>query len=336
MYKIYQGHILDNISQLRNNSIDLIITSPPYWGLRNYGDDTNVVKWSDGWTGQLGLEPDYKSFVEHIVEIFNELKRKLKDTGSLWVNFGDTYSGGGGIGVNQTIENITKRSTEWKNYEKYPDGTPQSKLRGIMGKSKLFIPERFAIAMVDSGWLCRNEIIWHKPSCMPSSAKDRFTVDFEKFFFFTKQEKYFFKQQFETMKNSSKTRMDKGFEVYPREWSNPNSPLAGGKKINIKYNEEGRNMRAVWSINPKGYKKAHFATYPEKLISVPIDACCEVGGIVLDPFSGSGTSGVVALKQNKRYIGIEINPEYVLMSEERLEGVHTLYKSKRTQKKDFL
>jgi site-specific DNA-methyltransferase (adenine-specific) len=180
-------------------------------------------------------------------------------------------------------------------------------LPGTKHKSLCLIPERFAIAMTERGWILRNTIIWHKPSCMPSSIKDRFTVDFEKLFFFTKSQKYFFNQQFEPHKHGGVPG-----RVYPGEKRE--------KPRNQKWNpnKNGRNKRAVWSIAPQPLPIDHFATYPEKLVEIPIKAGCPKGGVVLDPFMGSGTSALVALKNNRKFIGIELNPKYVEIAMERI------------------
>ncbi len=180
------------------------------------------------------------------------------------------------------------------------------------------IPERFAIEMIDRGWCLRNQIIWHKPNQMPSSAKDRFTVDFEKVFFFVKQPTdYYFEQQLEPytepldrwagqmVKGNYKTKTEQ-FAVQERSGRN------------MRPNEDGKNMRTVWSINTEPSTEAHFATYPQRLVERMLKAGCPENGIVLDPFFGSGTTGVYARKVNRNYLGIELNPEYVKIAENRL------------------
>jgi site-specific DNA-methyltransferase (adenine-specific) len=355
---IIQGHTLDIIKKLPDNCIDMIITSPPYWGLRDYGlksiiwngkkncnhswneiikkpqggkgskcanvgankndfanaRDHNIISNScsicGAWKGQLGQEPNFQLYINHLLEIFNECKRILKNTGSVWVNLGDSYCGTGNKG------NLTD--------PKYPKGrNGQSvainrKIDGIKQKSLVGIPDRFKISMIDDGWICRNEIIWHKPNQMPTSVKDRFTVDFEKFYFFTKESKYYFEQQLE---KSIWADLDKRYET---------GATIGEKGILKKYalNESGkyrkdkmRNKRCVWSINTKPLKEAHFAIYPELLIETPIKSCCPENGLVLDLFFGSGTTGVVAKKLNRNYLGIELNPKYIDIAEKRLQNM---------------
>ena len=342
--KIYQGNSLDVLKTFSDQSIDMAITSPPYWGLRDYqSEDTiwdcdcehehdfstktpprrnrstddfkfagEVQKGNIGsspnlpetafcskcpaWKGQLGLEPNFDLFIKHLCDIFEETKRVLKDEGTLWVNLGDTYAssrpaGTSGNGTyNSTVSDAYAKSTQSFDFGRSGKNSAvglQSNSRkgrgkagnGVQNKSLVGIPFRFVIEMINRGWILRNTLIWHKNNVMPSSAKDRFTVDFEYLFFFSKQQKYYFNQIKE---------------------------------------ENGRNKRTVWEINTKPYKEAHFAVFPEALIETPILAGCPPKGIVLDIFMGSGTTGLVALKNNRKYVGIELNEEYIGMAEKRL------------------
>lgn len=291
--KILQGDSLEVLKTLESESVDCIVTSPPYWALRDYGVD-----------GQLGLESTFQEYISKLCDIFDECKRVLKKEGTCWVNIGDTYSGNKEGKTDNKVSDYLKDTT-----------INLHKKRGsIVEKSLIQIPSRFAIEMVDRGWTLRNEIIWHKPNCMPSSVTDRFTVDFEKVFFFVKSKKYFFESIKEPVKENLSIRTSPS-KKYAHEGTGL-KPHTGLDK-----NYEVKNKRTVWSINTKGYSEAHFATYPEKLIEPMIQAGCPVGGLVLDPFSGAGTTGVVALKQSKDYLGIEINPEYIELSEKRLSGV---------------
>lgn len=336
---IISGNALEEIKKLPDNFIDMIITSPPYWGLRDYGlqdvvfgDNPNCKhQWKEhvkrplggkgskganvgakkndfanmrdhdvisyfcelcsAWRGQLGQEPHHQMYINHLVEIFNESKRILKDSGSIWVNLGDTYLG-------------------QKPF--YVDGIQESQIKK---KSLVGIPDRFKIAMIDDGWICRNEVIWHKPNQMPSSVKDRFTSDFEKFYFFTKNEKYYFEQQLEPYVSVENHNLrDKSSEKYVET----NLYSKGARDY---YSQGGRNKRCVWSINTTPLKEAHFAVYPEKLIETPILACCPENGIVLDVFFGSGTTGIVSKKLNRKYLGIEMNLEYIKIAEKRLKDI---------------
>ena len=199
-------------------------------------------------------------------------------------------------------------------------GTP----KGLKTKSLIMIPSRFAIEMIDRGWILRNEIIWYKPTCMPTSATDRYTVDFEKLFFFTKKSKYYFKQQIEDTKAKTiEPRMvEEKRDVYSAK--HKGTHLASSSRTMT------RNKRTVWSINPASFKGAHFATYPPKLIESPIDAGCPVDGVVLDPFFGSGTTAEVAMEQDKDWVGIELNPDYEKISQKRLKP--TIVKKKTREK----
>ena len=294
------GKAEDVLKTFPNGCIDCCITSPPYWALRDYGVE-----------GQLGLEPTFQEYITKLCDIFDEVNRVLKKEGTCWVNIGDTYSG---MKVGNT-ENIKNPNVETNSFIK-----PK---QDIQDKCLCQIPSRFAIEMTNRGWILRNEIIWHKPNCMPSSAKDRFTVDFEKIFFFTKSKKYWFETQYEKYVENSDMQYRKtlrcGRKYGVKRPYKDNQPLSYNNKP---INKEGRNKRTVWKIPTKPYKEAHFATYPPALIETPIKAGCPERGIVLDPFFGSGTSGLVAKNLNRNYIGIELNKEYIKIAERRLsQGV---------------
>lgn len=306
--KIITGNSLDVLKTLGDNSIDCCITSPPYWGLRDYGHEE-----------QLGSEKHFKDFVNNLCNVFDEVQRVLKPTGTCFINLGDTY-GGSGSGTTKNAD-TSKYVENSKQVYVLPNGTSKaSQFRGTtMNKSLCMIPERFAIEMIDRGWCLRNQIIWHKPNQMPSSVKDRFTVDFEKVFFFVKQSTdYYFEQQLEPytspMNRWGGEKLD----------ANGESTWDGGtgqttyRTRNMRPNEDGKNMRTVWSINTEHSTEAHFATYPQKLVERMIKSGCPENGLVLDPFFGSGTTGIYARKSNRNYLGIELNPEYVKIAENRL------------------
>lgn len=427
---ILNGDALTHLKELPGESVNCIMTSPPYWALRDYGKQVESVwggsmdcehdfniqerklhsgstseewvndmsrgiretagewKTKDGfcskcgaWKGQLGLEPTFELYIKHLCDIFDEVKRVLRKDGTCWVNLGDTYSGGG--------RNKSNSKPHPKGYKDLDYLGEQVLAKSdLSDKSLCLIPFRFAIEMVNHGWILRNTIIWHKPNVMPSSVKDRFTVDFEYLFFFVKNKKYWFETQYDPIISVNDSRVDKGREEHI------------GKSAQGKYgmnatviNSYGRNKRAVWKITTKPFKEAHFAVYPEELCETPIKSGCPEfvcnkcgkprekilepteeyskflgkgwhdhladsemgmgqqtrgfsnrkgnvegierykingltdcgcnagfsGGIILDPFFGSGTTGLVALKQNKQFIGIELNPEYVKIAEARLK-----------------
>jgi site-specific DNA-methyltransferase (adenine-specific) len=285
---IYQGDVLEVLKTFNSSTIDCVITSPPYWNLRDYG----VV-------GQLGLEKTPEEYIDNICNVFDEVKRTLKDTGSLFVNLGDGY---------------------------------------LPNKSLSQIPSLFSIEMMNRGWILRNEIIWHKPNAMPSSAKDRFTVDYEKIFFFTKISKnYYFKQLLDPY--TKPLERWGGDTLEPVEGASTWEEGTGQKSYrrrNFRPNPNGKNKRTVWSINTQSSSNKHYATYPEQLVEFPIsvgcpEVCCKkcglsdcncdegfVEGLVLDPFMGSGTTAVVSLKSNRSFVGIELNPEYIDIANERI------------------
>lgn len=282
---IYQGNALEVLKAFPDKSIDMCVTSPPYWNMRDYGVE-----------GQLGLEYTTEEFIQSLFNIFHEIKRVLKDEGSLWINIRDSHSKG------------VKRC-------------------GVKSKSLCMIPERLVMRLLDDGWVLRNDIIWHKPNAMPDSCKDRFTVDYEHMYFLTKIERgYYFDTQYEPFTSdvyNRKTTEDKedskrmrlaktGIARHGTNHSTLNDPS--------KWSEKGRIKRTTWSIPVKPCKEAHFATFPTELIETPIEAGCPIGGIVLDPFMGAGTTGLVAKEKGRNYIGIELNEEYIEIANKRIEG----------------
>lgn len=311
--KIYTGHALENLKTFPDSSINMCITSPPYWGLRDYKTDS--VKWQDGWFGELGTEPDFNAYINHLCDIFDEVKRVLKDDGTCWVNIGDTY---GGCSLTSSYGVKTKGKTSFLKDVQHLQKVAHT--RGKYSKSLLLIPFRFALEMMNRGWTVRNVIIWQKPNATPQSAKDRFTVDFEYLFFFSKNKKYYFERQLEPIKQSTYDRCKS------RCGLNKGANYQGLNKTNFERLQKrmlsgeisGRNKRTVWSITTHAYHGAHFAVFPPTLLEIPIKAGCPEGGIVLDPFIGSGTTAVVANKLNRKWIGIELNPEYAKLAEERI------------------
>ena len=179
----------------------------------------------------------------------------------------------------------------------------------------------FALEMIKRGWILRNTIIWHKPNAMPSSSKDRFTVDFEYLFFFVKKQKYYFETQYEPLQKVSIKRSEYGWNGQVMKNNHGHSGTTKMDKMGTRFvnPELGRIKRTTWTINTQGSKEAHFAVYPEKLCKYPIKAGCPEGGIVLDPFMGSGTTGIVAIKQNKKFIGIELNKKYIDIANKRFK-----------------
>lgn len=308
--KIYHGDATEILKNLPDNCIDCVVTSPPYWNLRDYEAE-----------GQMGLEGTFVEYVHKMCNMFDEVMRVLKDTGTVWVNIGDTYYGStkrksdGTVNIDDNVdedddEQILDFATyhDTKNDKKFYNGN-----RIVLPKKSLcLVPYRFAIEMVNRGWILRNTIIWHKPSVMPRPVKDRFTIDFEDIFFFTKSEKYYFDMQYEKMVSKVNVNASTQNSKYNKE----NIQVSG--KSMSKYAEkveqglvQGRIKRTVWSVNTSTNRSFHVAPYPEDLITPMIKAGCPENGIVLDMFMGSGTTAMVALKQGKRFIGIDIDERAV-------------------------
>ncbi len=300
---ILQGNSLDVLKTLESESVDCCVTSPPYWGLRDYGVE-----------GQLGLEKTPEEYVAKLVEVFREVKRVLKKEGTLWLNLGDSY-GGSGKGPAGNFKDSGER---------HLDGitTPYSD-DIIKPKDLVGIPWLVAFALRADGWYLRQDIIWHKPNPMPESVKDRCTKAHEYIFLLTKSARYFYDNEaigYEILDDTAKR--------YKSGWNgNGDSGFPGGPQNHIhNFMDQNNNKRqwankkSVWTVTTKPYKEAHFATFPEKLIEPMIKAGCPKNGTVLDTFAGSGTTGVVAKKLFRQYIGIELNPAYVTMAEKRIEN----------------
>jgi DNA modification methylase len=308
---IYNGDSLQVLKELPSGSVDCTITSPPYWGLRDYGVDN-----------QLGLEPTPEQYVAKMVEVFREVKRVLKDDGTCWLNLGDSYVGGGRGGKGQ----CGKGSMEEGRYNKGQRiGLPTGNIKDLKPKDLVGIPWRVAFALQGDGWWLRQDIIWSKPNPMPESVTDRCTKSHEYIFLLAKSPKYYFDN--EAIKENSvdpesytgrRKRNAPTMAKYDiKNLKNAGSILEDGTlKSGMVY--EKRNRRSVWTITTKPFKEAHFATFPEDLIRPMILAGCPEKGIVLDPFIGSGTTAVVTQKLGRNYLGIELNPDYIKMAEQRL------------------
>jgi DNA modification methylase len=255
---------------LDSNSVNCIITSPPYYGLRDYGMDN-----------QIGLEQSPDEYVNKLVEVFRECKRVLKDDGTLWLNLGDSYAGNG--------------------------------INGVKPKDLIGIPWMVAFALRADGWYLRSEIIWAKNNCMPESVKDRPTKSHEQIFLFSKTDRYFYDG--EKVKTPTKGPAHDNHAQTARKRL-PTKIVNGIRREGFYPNA---NLRDVWWVSTTPFKEAHFATFPEDLIRPCIIAGCPEGGTILDPFNGAGTTGVVATKNNRNYIGIDLNPEYIKMSEKRIQ-----------------
>ncbi|WP_240659669.1 site-specific DNA-methyltransferase [Streptomyces sp. WAC 01529] len=305
------GDALEVLAAAPERSVNCIVTSPPYYGLRDYGAP-----------GQYGLEPTPAAYVETMRALFAEARRVLADDGTLWLNLGDSYSSGMGAPNKDFNErwhgtgNSGQRKQEGGRPSFRRDGATAAAARrtvtGMPTENLLGIPWRVAFALQDDGWILRNEIIWHKPNAMPSSVRDRLSNRRESLFLFTKKAKYFF--------NLDAIREQYSGDRAPsrRAHTTANKPhTATGRWSVDKVDATGRNPGDVWSISTRPFPQAHFATFPVDLPLRCIKAGCTPGGIVLDPCSGAGTTGLAALQLGRQYIGIDLNAAYHDMAIER-------------------
>ncbi len=307
LIKILQGNCIDKIKELEDNSIDCVVSSPPYFGLRDYGVD-----------GQFGLEKTYQDYIDNTVKVFETFKPKLKDTATIWWNIGDTYAMSSMRGKDSLFKSIDQSKSGIQNVKR-------SIPIGLKAKDLMMIPNRVAIALQDAGWYIRSEIIWHKPNPMPESIKDRPTSCHEKIWLITKSKKYYYDADAvrEPCKEETVRRMTLGNKG--KVGKNKNS--TGWKQLNHYWGSKqsvidankGRNRRNVWTINTKPFKGAHFATFPKDLIEPCIKAGCPENGVVLDPFGGSGTTGIVAALNKRKSIIIELNPDYIEIFKTRIK-----------------
>lgn len=319
---ILTGCCLSILSTLASQSVNTCVTSPPYFGLRDYGQ-----------AGQIGLEQTPEEFVSKLVGVFREVRRVLRDDGTLWLNLGDSYAGswgnyGGqnrGQGTQRQI--VTGSLAPQKAYEGKEAWRPPTanKMQGIKNKDLIGIPWRVAFALQADGWYLRSDIIWHKPNPMPESVTDRPTKAHEYIFLLSKSETYYYdhhaiKEPFadERMGNPGQYRKTSAGERKACNDRQDGGFLNNGGGWNADGTTTGRNKRTVWTVSTKPFREAHFATFPPGLIEPCILAGCPEGGTVLDPFFGAGTTGLVADRHRRHCVGIELNPEYVAIAEKRL------------------
>lgn len=302
--RLLAGDALLRLKELEDESVQCCVTSPPYWGLRDY--KTPPVIWPDGWTGHLGAEPTPEQFVRHLTGIFEQVRRVLRLDGTLWLNIGDSYNSGssGGLG-GSTISGGQRNQAESNRH-----GRPV--LSSVKHKDLIGVPWMLAFSLRASGWYLRQDIIWHKPNPMPESVRDRCTKAHEYLFLLSKSSRYYFdagaiKEPAITGANGS--RFDRGKTAEHQ---------LGRASTKVRDDLPMRNKRSVWTVTPASFTEAHFATFPSKLIEPCILAACPPGGLVIDPFSGAGTTGIVCEQLGRDYIGIELNPDYIAMTERRL------------------
>lgn len=265
--RIVQGDVRNQLAHLPDNVFHCCVTSPPYWGMRDYGNE-----------GQLGAEQDINDYVSHLVGVFREVSRVLRPDGTLWLNIGNTYTSGG----------RTWRESDAKNQGRAMSYRPDTP-KGLKPKDLIGVAWMLAMALQLDGWYLRSDIIWYKPNCQPESVKDRVTSSHEYLFMLSKSEKYYFDQ------------------------AAIKEPTADGRSH--------KNKRTVWQINTEPCKEAHFAVFPRALVRPCMLAGSPRGGLVLDPFFGSGTVGVVAIETGRGCIGVELKSDYIEIAKQRLTKV---------------
>lgn len=337
---IYCGDAIEELQRIESGTVDCCVTSPPYYGLRDYGVQ-----------GQIGMENTPEEYINRLVDVFREVRRVLKDDGTLWVNIGDSYASDRG-GTHQPAETIAGGEHGFtKNGSRVNRGrsdmyspTRNARAIGLKDKDMIGIPWMLAFALREDGWYLRQDIIWHKPNPMPESVKDRCTKSHEYIFLLSKSKRYYFDSEairekaVSTDPRPSALVRAREKEYATKDRVNPDAYRKKGTKFGgVKYGDNAaqefrtksgkeytptrkRNKRDVWTVTTKPFKGAHFAVFPKDLIMPCIAAGSRKDGIVLDPFAGSGTTGVVSYEMGRRFIGIELNEEYCRLSEDRING----------------
>lgn len=316
-WRIDVGDCRELLAQMDGGSVQTCVTSPPYFGLRDYGVD-----------GQLGLEATPDEFVEAMVAVFREVRRVLRDDGTLWLNLGDSYSGSGPSGASYQSETTRRRAdgdgvdgafrvskslgARGLSYaEKKPVPASGTKAKDLIG-----IPWMVAFALRADGWYLRSDIVWHKPNPMPESVTDRPTKAHEYLFLLAKSSRYFYDVD-AIREDDSGRPSGNGFVREHRLTYMDDDGTARGN-AEQRQPGGGRNKRDVWTVPSQPFAGAHFATFPPKLIEPCILAGAPEGGVVLDPFAGAGTTGLVALRHNRSFVGLELNPEYAELARDRI------------------
>jgi DNA modification methylase len=316
--KIHLGDNREILKSLPSESVHTCVTSPPYFGLRDYGMDA-----------QIGLEATPEGFVQELVSLFRELKRILRNDGTLWLNLGDSYASGP---KNRTLEQATASSTMAGTLAGQSTCLKQhNKITGgLKAKDLIGIPWRVAFALQADGWYLRQDIIWHKPNPIPESVTDRCTKSHEYIFLLSKSDRYYFDSEAikEPVAASTISRLSQSIETQAGSIRVPGKTNGTMKAVG---SGDVRNKRSIWTVTTKPFKGAHFATYPEDLIVPCILAGAPEDGIVLDPFMGAGTTAVAALKQNRNYIGCELNPAYLAIAQARIQDAEKLKREQESQ-----
>jgi DNA modification methylase len=309
--KIYCGNAVDVLKTFPDNFVNCVVTSPPYYGLRDYKAGGE----------EIGNEQSPDEYVQRLVEVFREVRRCLCNDGTFWLNIGDSYYNyRPGKGQSQAKQTIAKTKQD------NPDVCPKrgNKLVGLKEKDLIGIPWMLAFALRADGWFLRQDIIWNKGNPMPESVKDRCTKSHEYVFLLTKSQKYYFDNEIirepcseANVKDFTRRKTMDNQDGGEGTYSDVRPDLYRGREAYMPKDFK-KNRRSVWNINTKPYKGAHFATFPEALVEPCIQAGCPLDGVVLDPFSGAGTTAVVAKKLGMSWLGVELNAEYIKLSEKRI------------------
>ena len=299
--KIYNEPCLETLKKMPNEFIDCVITSPPYWQLRDYG-----------YNGQWGLEPTFNQYLDNLWQMMDEIYRVLKSTGTVWINLGDTYNG---HKIGNTSNKGYKENTIINSFEK-------EKISGIKNKCLLLIPHRFAIGCIDRGWILRNDIIWAKRNGMPEPVTDRFTKKHEYFFFMVKQDKYFFDLDSirDKHKESSLQRIEYGWKSEHDSIGKIDTDKMGDRFCNPLGKNPG-DVSDFWDIPTKPSSSEHYASYNDSLIRKPILTGCPKDGIIYDPFMGTGSTAEAALRSQRKFIGSEMSEKYLKICNQRLSPI---------------
>lgn len=298
-WDLYNGDALEILQGISSGTVNTCVTSPPYYGLRDYGV-----------AGQIGLEPTPDEYISRMVEVFREVWRVLRDDGTLWLNLGDSYASDPGKGYSGADPLYSDK------------GTSRARTSFLPPKNLMGMPWRVAFALQADGWYLRSDIIWHKPNPMPESVTDRPTKAHEYIFLLSKSDRYFYDNEAikEPASNEGKL-VSLGDKSFSRGQAKGKGIKPSGNGNADEYLvPAGRNKRTVWTVATRPYAAAHFATFPPDLIKPCILAGCPEGGVVLDPFAGSGTTLWVAEQLGRQSIGIELNPDYCNLVYERMEA----------------
>ena len=309
-WTLHVGDALAVLASMPSNSINCFVTSPPYFGLRDYGA-----------AGQIGMEPTVTEYVSRLSGVFAELLRVMRPDGSLWLNLGDSHHGGGSTTDKGQNTRLYERKSTLESRHTAGSCDRRPKPRGYDGyrpKDLIGIPWRMAFALQEMGWYLRADIIWAKSNPMPESVSDRPTRSHEYLFLLTKSPRYWYDADAIREPYADPRRRGRKAGKNALRGQALIRPRGNGDSPDRYANPKGRNKRSVWFISPRPFKGAHFATFPETLVEPCVMAGCPVGGMVLDPFAGSGTTGAVAVRLGRRFQGIELNPEYAVIATARL------------------